>query len=212
MNIVPESQRFRRQRILQATRLQIATGGYATLTMRDLAASAGVATTTLYNIYGGKDEVVVAALEDVMSDLARRHEALQLRGLDAFIAYREMMGVQIVSTPQYAEAMTKVLFAAQPSDPIVQLLLDVGLKRTRRMLTEMADDGDLEEQVDIALLTRTVAGGNWSTLLLWMKGFLALHDLEAEFVKGGLMMVRAAVKSDSAAARQIDARLEQVRH
>ncbi len=53
----------RRQRILDAARTLIA-GGMQTLSMRKLASEAGLSVTTLYNLYGSRDEILFALIED----------------------------------------------------------------------------------------------------------------------------------------------------
>ena len=51
----------RRARILEAARGLIETRGYAALTMRDLAGASGVTVSTLYNLIGNKQAVLLAA-------------------------------------------------------------------------------------------------------------------------------------------------------
>lgn len=54
----------RRQRILEAARTLIEGGGMASLSMRKLAAEAGLAVTTLYNLYGSRDDILFALIQD----------------------------------------------------------------------------------------------------------------------------------------------------
>ncbi len=54
----------RRQRILEAARSLIAGGGLQALSMRRLAAEAGLAVTTLYNLYGSRDDILFALIQD----------------------------------------------------------------------------------------------------------------------------------------------------
>ena len=56
----------RRQRILEAARSLIAAGGMPALSMRKLAAEAGLSVTTLYNLYGVRDEILQAVIEDAV--------------------------------------------------------------------------------------------------------------------------------------------------
>jgi AcrR family transcriptional regulator len=50
-------------------REQISAVGYEALNIRDLAAASGVALKTLYNLYGSKDELLLAAVADLLSDV-----------------------------------------------------------------------------------------------------------------------------------------------
>lgn len=54
----------RRQRILEAARSLIAGGGMQSLSMRKLAAESGLAVATLYNLYGSRDEILFALIQD----------------------------------------------------------------------------------------------------------------------------------------------------
>ena len=56
----------RRQRILEAARELIASGGMPALSMRKLAARAGLSVTTLYNLHGSRDEILFALVEDAI--------------------------------------------------------------------------------------------------------------------------------------------------
>lgn len=54
----------RRRRIMDAARDLIASGGTAGLSMRKLAQAADLSVTTLYNLVGGRDEILIALIDD----------------------------------------------------------------------------------------------------------------------------------------------------
>jgi AcrR family transcriptional regulator len=56
----------RRQRILEAARTLIARGGMPALSMRKLAQEAGVSVTTLYNLFGVRDDILTALVHDAI--------------------------------------------------------------------------------------------------------------------------------------------------
>ena len=58
--------RSRRQRILKAARNLIAGGGMPSLSMRKLATEAGFSVTTLYNLYGSRDDILFALIQDAI--------------------------------------------------------------------------------------------------------------------------------------------------
>ena len=59
----------RRQRILDAARRLIATGGIAALSMRKLAREAGLSVTTLYNLFGVREEILQALVMDAIDQM-----------------------------------------------------------------------------------------------------------------------------------------------
>ena len=64
----------RRQRIIEAARKLIATGGMPALSMRKLGATAGLSVTTLYNLFGNSDGILSALIDDAID---RVDEALE---------------------------------------------------------------------------------------------------------------------------------------
>ena len=59
----------RRRRILEAARRLIEGGGIDALSMRKLAAEAGVAVTTLYNLFGAREDILVAMIDDAVDEM-----------------------------------------------------------------------------------------------------------------------------------------------
>src|SRR5689334_16840267 len=70
MSLFDEQKAERRERILRAARAHVAKHGYDGLTMRDLAAAARVSVPTLYNLFGGKDAILSAALSESVERVA----------------------------------------------------------------------------------------------------------------------------------------------
>ena len=108
-------QRARRAAILDTTREILAKNGYDGTTIRDIASQAGVAKGTLYNIYGGKDGLIVSDIVDVREDIDKRamEEFRASRGIGCILATDHAMIDQIVENPTYAEAVARAMFGAQ---------------------------------------------------------------------------------------------------
>jgi len=123
MKTLTPVQQQRRDRILSGARQQLSKHGYEGLNMRDLAVVAEVSTSTLYNLYQGKDALILAALEDLLAEINTTVVSTGVTGLDRSLKRIEVIADQIVETPKYAEAMGKMLFNAEPSHPIVQALI-----------------------------------------------------------------------------------------
>lgn len=208
-NKLPAEQRIRRQRILATTREQLGKYGYDGINMRDLAGAAEVATTTLYNLYQNKDNLILAALEEVTDALFLQIRNEQLQGIDLFIATREKVGAQIASTPNYTLAMTRMLFNAEPADPVVKVVLGQPILSQKQRLQELVDAGDLPADIDLAFIARSISASSWSTILLWSKGFVALHDFTDEYVRVALSILKSVVEPGSRVMKIIDKRLGQ---
>jgi AcrR family transcriptional regulator len=189
VKILTAVQQQRRERILLSTRDQLSQFGYEGLNMRELAVIADVSTSTLYNLYQSKDTLILAALEDQLADINAVVAETNTSGLGRFLARVDAVADQIVETPKYAEAMGKMLFGADAHDPIVQLLIGSSLSFNREELAEMAECGELRQETDRNFLARSLSSTGWSTVLMWMKGYVALHDFKQEYVRNAVTVM-----------------------
>lgn len=172
--------------------------------MRELAVIADVSTSTLYNLYKSKDTLILAAVEDLLAEINEVVGATGTRGLDRFLARVNAVADQIVETPRYAEAMGKMLFSADAGDPIVQLLIGASLSFNREELAEMAAHGELREETDRDFLARSLSSIGWSTVLMWMKGYVVLQNFKQEYVRNAVaMMLPCVTPAAEARLRQL---------
>ncbi len=190
-------QQQRRDRILSGAREHLSKFGYEGLNMRDLAAVAGVSTSTLYNLYQGKDTLILAALEDLLFDLNAKVLAAGVSGLDRSLKRIEVTADQIVDTPEYAEAMGRMLFNAEPSHPIVSALIGAALSLNGEEIAEMQSAGELKSDTDAGFLARSMASTGWAVILMWMKGYIAVHDFKKEYVRNAIATLLPWVTSDA---------------
>ena len=131
----------------------------------------------------------LAALEDQLADINTVVAKTNTSGLGRYLARVEAVADQIVETPKYAEAMGKMLFGADAQDPIVQLLIGTSLSFNREELAEMAVSGELRQETDRDFLARLLSSAGWSTVLMWMKGYVALHDFKQEYVRNAVTIM-----------------------
>ena len=193
MNSLTRTQIERRERILEAVRDKLSSHGYDGLSMRDLADSANVSPTTLYNLFGGKDALVLAALRDLLGQIADRVAQSEATGMQRLLVGAEEIGKQIVATPEYAEGMTRTLFNADSADPICELLLADGIEGNRQALVEMQARGEIQRHIDVDAFARDLTGRGWMVILLWMKGFIALRDMPSELKRSIVVALAAAM-------------------
>lgn len=200
MSELTPRQAARRERILKTVRDHLSRYGYDGLSMRDVAESAGVSPTTLYNLFQNKDGLVLAAQEDLMGQLAENVRASRESGTQWLIAYAEAIAGQIVTTPKYADAMARMLFNSDPADPVCRILLGDAIRQYRTILRDMQRLGEIRKDIDVELFARSLGGNSWATVLLWMKGFIALQDFKGEYVRS-LLMILMPVMMPSALRR-----------
>jgi AcrR family transcriptional regulator len=173
----------RRTNILSTVREQLPLDGYEGLSMRAVANRAGVSPTTLYNLYDSKDGLVLAALQDVLARIGEAVGASGAQGVEQLVRRAEIVGRQIQETPHYARAMTRMMFNADPTDPIALILLRDQMTAHADLLTEMQNLREIRKDTNLEAYARSLTSNGWSPLLLWMRGFVALDDLTDEYVR-----------------------------
>ncbi len=194
----------RRQRILVAVRKLVSNLGYAQVSMRDVAAEAGVAHATLYNLYTNKDNLVLAALQDNIGRVARIRQEENTNPVEKYLGIVRAVVQDVVDGPRYAEAMSQLLFNASPTDDVVKVLIANRIAYDRRSLLDMKDHGLIMDNADLEPLARQLTGTYWSSMLLWMKGFTALHDVPRETIRAHKLVLSAvATKRGHEALSQV---------
>jgi TetR/AcrR family transcriptional regulator, cholesterol catabolism regulator len=181
-------QQERQQRILTVVREQITAVGYDGINVRDVAAASGVALKTLYNLYGSKDELMLAAVAERLSDVQQlQHVAGAAPGIPRLLAHTEAIASQIVATPAYADTMARTLFQAGPDHRLVDMLLGNSARLTEENLQHALAQGELIENLNLEDSARVLAGHQWSMVLLWNKGLIALESLPDAILRSSLL-------------------------
>ena len=178
----------RQSKILATARDMLDEGGYDGLTMRGLASRAGVAQGTLYNLYGSKDDLVVAAVDDLLAGLseeARRRTPEP--GIDAILTHTQVTGANIVRAPAYAAAMTRIVMGSQDDPEMVNLVFARFYPIMLRDLQAAHAAGELVPDVDIDLVARHLTGNGWSVILLWIMGLVHIDQFVVERERNVLM-------------------------
>ena len=190
----------RRASILEATRELLGKHGYEGTTIRDVAEQAGVAKGTLYNIYGGKDELIFSAVIDVRDDIG--HRTLELDpspGLDTILKVNQAVIEEIVRTPTYTEAISHALFGAPAAKMLVRSLVATPIEVTRKDLDVAKDLGQVEPEVDSRALARQLEMQRWGLILAVSVGQISIDDLKSEVAHAMVRILRSVVLPDGQA-------------
>ena len=191
----------RQSNILATVRFMLEEVGYEGMTIRGLAKRAGVAQGTLYNLYGGKDALVLAAVDDLLSQLtgtAAREAPSE--GIDAIFAMSGIIGAQIEATPGYADAMTRILFHVGQDDALVDVLFARSYPFLKSQLEVARKNGEVRPDIDTGLVARHLVGQQWGVVLLWMMGMIPLEDNGRERRRSELMTL-IGIATDSGRKR-----------
>ena len=165
--------RTRRAQILRAAAEAFAEHGFHRAKTRDVAERAGVAEGTIYNYFGGKDDLLLALLDAVNETDAREDAfaAAEESTLDEFV--REYVGHRLGALEPHLDVLRPILS---------ELLVDVALREryrsetleptlalAERYVANRRTAGDVAD-LDPGLLARAMAGQVLGLALLRMLG------------------------------------------
>lgn len=204
-------QEDRRRRILSAARRMVADYGYDGMVMSEVAESAGVSPTTLYNLYNTKDELLLEALRDLLVENYQQLDAQVPAERGWQYLHRVVQNGALLrhSEPAYGEAIVNALLRSVPGDALTQLLLENVRQDFQFSLEQMAERGELTEYVDIEHLSVLLLGNYWSTFLLVSKGAERLSRIKLSLEINMLSVLLASTHGETRQA--IEHKLEDVR-
>lgn len=173
MSLFEEHKAERRTRIIAAARELVVKHGYDGLTMRDLADKARVSVPTLYNLFGSKDAILVAALELATSVIASRirmheHESFFARGMAAFEAGMDLIEEQ----PELFRAVMKMFLTSPETGPMRRRVEDGYVAIMAGNLRAAKQAGQLLDWVDPEIVGRHMHAQYIACFLAWGIGEL----------------------------------------
>jgi AcrR family transcriptional regulator len=154
-----------RRRILGAAEKLFAEHGIDRVTMAEIVSVSGLRTSTLYQYFSRKDDIVWAILEEVLGDLAARAKEASSgakTALAKITALLELMADDLIKN------QTKVRFLAQfdamyardwPAERLLKLEAQIspeGFQYFGRLIREGIDDGSLHADLDPELTLHAV--------------------------------------------------------
>ena len=177
MDLVTEQKMERRQRMLEATRRLVAQRGYDDITVKDLAEACRVSVPTIYNTFGGKDELIGEAVRaNFVGVLERAEASVSEKGWHRVIGIVEHCAAEMVRLPEYHRSLIGFV-AGTIADEIESALLEM---RSARQLADWIDTRVLAEQI---------AGVCVMAAVEWAMGFPEGDGLTSAMIFGTSMLV-----------------------
>lgn len=185
----------RRQRIIQAARLLIRETGNAGLSMRALAARAGVSLATPYNLFGSKRAIVLAVHQDVREFHQRFSVTRSADPIERLFAAVDMSVDFYVGDPKFYKTLWAAVF--DTTDEVRTEILNpkrdafwLGLVRAA------ADAGAIAEEIDLDLLVHQLDYMFRSVILDWVVGEMEPEILAPTIRLGYGMILKAAASPE----------------
>ncbi|MDG1231325.1 MAG: TetR/AcrR family transcriptional regulator [Pseudomonadales bacterium] len=199
-----ENRLARRASIMETARQMIAEKGYESITIRELASACRVSVPTLYNQFGGKDQLLAAAIEDhFVGDPDQVKIKTSLIGLDRIFAILDFITFQFLQAPDFHRRLLEA-FGSLDSMQQVQRSITASLAHEiGQELGVMQDRRELESWVDPELLAGQVTTAFISSTIIWGSGIIREDQLTAAVQYGtGLVLVGVLVGDNLPLVRQ----------
>lgn len=169
-------QRERRARILDATYALLAEHGYDAVSMKMIAAAAGVAERTLFNIYATRDALIATSARERTEEIIdEAWSAAADHGIGFFLSLSETLSRRTLEAPEVARALAPVL--VQHADLVG--LHAVYERYVGRALDELAHR-DALDPAEVPVLTALIAMRMVAAVTLWAANVIADAELEAQ--------------------------------
>lgn len=185
----------RRQLIIQAARQLIRETGNAGLSMRALAARAGVSLATPYNLFGSKRAIVLAVHQDVREFHQRFSVTRSVDPVERIFAAVDMAIDFYVGDPQFYKTLWAAVF--DTTDEVRTEFFNskrdafwLGLVRAA------ADAGAIAEEIDLDMLGHQLDYLMRSVILDWVVGEMEPDALAPTIRLGYAMILKGAASPD----------------
>ena len=161
----------RRAAILETAREMIAEKGYEAITVRDLASACRVSVPTLYNQFGGKDQLLAAAIEEhFVGDPSQVRIKTTVDGLERIHTVLDFITNQFLEEPAFHRRLLEA-FASLDSTSQVQERITVSLAHEiASQLALMTTRDELEEWVEPELLASQITSAFIGSTVIWAHG------------------------------------------
>ena len=188
----------RRARILQHARDLLTSIGYEAVTMDRLAEACGVTKPTLYNTFGGKDDLLTEAVQDAYGRiLARARAPGAARGLDRLV---NILTITARVTQGERERGPKLLKAVRPSvsGPFGETVQQTISEAMGEAVDEMLEDGELRPWIDPVLFTQRLTGLQRSVYTDYSAGKIPIDRLDGTVLYAVCLLLVGATQGDAA--------------
>jgi len=211
MDLVAKQREERKRRILDVARKLIAEKGYDGVTMRELADLSLVSVPTLYNLFGGKNELLFAAVESYFAELLGG-SALSSSGdgLDRILFLTKMLGKETPRHAQHARSLMGFFGNISDAGGIHELVAHQLTAQLRIALDEMKQTRQLAAWVETEPLAERLASQLSITMFEWARQQLTDDGLLGAMLYGTSVTLLGLTRGKAAAELEALVREHQV--
>lgn len=161
----------RRQHILALARQMLAEAGYDGLSMRELAARANVAVSTIYTAFGSKDDLIYEASSDLYQQSFSPASASPHRpSLEIIALVCDGLGRNTRPSVAYAQACCRIYFLADRGSAIGKKLSSLLHDWILDLLGTMQTRDEVQSWTPLASLAQDISSHLWAMVYDWTLG------------------------------------------
>lgn len=190
-----EAKLERRKRIIRAARELIRETGDAGLSMRALAARAGVSLATPYNLFGSKGAVLLAVLEDIKGFGVRFADYHAEMPLDRLLKAASLAVSYYEEDPAFYRALWTSVLKATSGEERRMIFNNKRKAFWLGLLGDAAAGGWLVDEIDTETLLINLDFTFRSVMLHWINGELDTDGLQSGVGYGYALALRGAATS-----------------
>lgn len=195
MDLITEQKLERRRRILEGARTLIAERGFGGITVRDLARTCRVSVPTLYNLFGGKDALLAAAVEEHFLGLL---ESAPREGAGSghlrLLAILSRIALEVTRHSGYNRALLRAFAEVRETEPVQLTIAESLAAELAGALEEMREKRQLAAWVDSGALASQITAVCINTTVIWARGMLPDEAVEAGMTYPSCMLALAAAR------------------
>lgn len=189
----------RRRRIIAAARDLIKETGDTGLSMRAIAARAGVSLTTPYNLFGSKRAIVIALLEDVREFHERFSQLHRVVATDRIFQAVSISLAYLAEDPDFYRTLWTEALRFDSKELRGELQTPQRYGFWWALLNEAKSEGALLADIEIDPLLRALDAVYVAAMLAWVLGAIEVGELEAHVGYGYAVTLRGAATGPAAA-------------
>jgi AcrR family transcriptional regulator len=145
----------RRERIVECAHIILGEGGTEALTIQRLCRDAGVASRTIYRLFGDKEGVILATVTDRLREVRASLAVLRKTyDLDTVLAELDWMVDEMRRDVLYGRVVIGFFFSQEPREAAVRELGSVAYHRVRQWLDGQLRAGHAETHLDLDRIAR----------------------------------------------------------
>lgn len=159
---------WKRAMVRAAARTMISENGVGGVHIRSLADRCGIAPQTIYNNFGGRDELILSAIDELLS-LQLKTAKMQASnwGIHPILSVCEL-AARLLEAETYTRALVHSMVEGTENDPLRKLICERSAAVDAEVLKGMRTRDELQPWVDISEAVNMMDGVRFVTLKRWI--------------------------------------------